>query len=432
MAMPLTHKRSMLKKSYRFEPAKMEPFLEEFGSPLFLVYEDILHEQYRILRNTLDEHYGNSMIAYSFKTNPLSKICNLFKEEGALAEVVSGSEYTTARRLGFEGKNIVFNGPHKTDADLILAVSEGATINIDSKEEFLRLVHAVESWISVPFSIGIRLSSTTISNDVRNSHKRRALFERFGFNLENGDAAAFCSFVKNSQTPIHIAGYHMHIATDIADPDIYRHATEMVMLFASEMEKKYRIVPKYIDLGGGFADSSAVLSEKSNTGGSPNDFIRAISDTLRHTTFSNPPTLILEPGRFLVSRSTDLATRVLSVKKRGDGQLVTIDASESILPFAGPTNHYEISAIKEGHPTIDTIVGGASCMARDVLGRFQLPVLNEGDILVVKNCGAYVLARSSQFIFPRPATVWVDSSLGAVSLARKAETPDDLMRLDVV
>ena len=432
MAVAIDRRNPMQERQHELEQTRIEALLKEFGSPLFVVYEEILRKRYRELKSALDRYHKNSMIAYSFKTNPLSKICNLFKEEGARAEVVSGSEYTIARRLGFEGKNIVFNGPHKTGADLNLAVSEGATINIDSKEEFLRVVSAVGSGISAPFPIGIRLSSTTISNDVRSSHKRRALFERFGFNLENGDAAAFCSFVKNSQTPIHIAGYHMHIATDITDPDIYRHATEMVMSFASEMEQKHRIVPKYIDLGGGFADSSAVLSEKSNTGVSSSDFIRAISDALRHTTFSNQPTLILEPGRFLVSRSTDLITRVISVKKLGEWQLVTIDASESILPFAGPTNHYEISAIKEGYPTIDTIIGGASCMARDVLGRFQLPGLNEGDILVVKNCGAYVLARSSQFIFPRPATVWVDSSREAVSLARKAETSDDLVRLDVV
>ena len=77
-----------------------------------------------------------------------------------------------------------------------------------------------------------------------------------------------------------------------------------------------------------------------------------------------------------------------------------------------------------------SIVVGASCMALDVWGVYGLPAVRAGDILMVENCGAYSLSRSSQFITPRPAVVW-KSIDGTISLARRAETPEDITGLDI-
>ena len=410
--------------------AAIETALRRFGSPLYLVFESTLRSQYRLLKSALERQYPHSAIAYSFKTNYLRRICEIFKDEGARAEVVSGFEYTLAKRLGYTGGNIIFNGPHKTDADLREAFLDGALVNLDSAEEIER-AHTLAISLNEHVPIGLRLSSSALAEMVRERKQmrergREGLFERFGFNLENGDAEAAIERIQEVGS-LRLLGYHMHIASEsIADMDIFKLATEMVADFAKRMQEKTGIAPSYIDMGGGFIDpnlrKAAIRSQFSL-----DEFLETTSSILT-TRFSSLPLLLFEPGRFLVARSMLHAVRVVSIKKLGPRRIVTVDSSSSFIPTARLSRH-DIYALHRDAPTIESVVVGSSCTGHDVFGTYQLPELREGHILVVKDCGAYALSRSSQFIFPRPAVVWVDEK-GAMSLARRAETADDLTRLD--
>src|SRR5512139_3954389 len=107
----------------------------EFGSPLFVFSEYDMRVKARRAKEAFGSRYKKVSFAWSYKTNYLNAVCQVFHSEGWLAEVVSDFEYEKARKLGIAGKDIVFNGPHKSREILERAISDGALIQIDNWDE---------------------------------------------------------------------------------------------------------------------------------------------------------------------------------------------------------------------------------------------------------------------------------------------------------
>jgi len=75
---------------------------KEFGSPLFVFSQRAIEEKYNELYNAFSSRYPDVQFWWSYKTNYLDAICQVFHNLGSKAEVVSEFEYEKARRLVFE------------------------------------------------------------------------------------------------------------------------------------------------------------------------------------------------------------------------------------------------------------------------------------------------------------------------------------------
>jgi len=98
---------------FEIDGISIPALVAEFGSPLFVYSEHNLRSKARRARDAFRSRYPNTSFAWSYKTNYLNAVCRILRQEGWLAEVVSDFEYQKARKLGFSGRDIVFNGPHK-------------------------------------------------------------------------------------------------------------------------------------------------------------------------------------------------------------------------------------------------------------------------------------------------------------------------------
>ena len=134
--------------------------LDERPTPFFLLDTGILTDRAFVMRDLLRGQWGPSAIAYSFKTNYQVAQLELPKQLGIRAEVVSGREYAMARKLGYPGEEIVFNGPHKSEDELRRALVDGALLHVHGAAELERLVR-VASELGGPFGVGIRASAST-------------------------------------------------------------------------------------------------------------------------------------------------------------------------------------------------------------------------------------------------------------------------------
>src|SRR3989344_1120912 len=111
-------------KNYEIvDDVEIQNLLEKFNSPLFIVSERIIKEKYQKLKDALRVFYPDSIISYSYKTNYLPEICKILKGCGVYAEAASGFEYWLAKKLGYQGSDIIFNGPYKKDDELLNAIS---------------------------------------------------------------------------------------------------------------------------------------------------------------------------------------------------------------------------------------------------------------------------------------------------------------------
>ncbi|MDO8971495.1 MAG: hypothetical protein Q7U74_12450, partial [Saprospiraceae bacterium] len=121
------------------ENIAVKELIAQYGSPVFVISEKRIRKNYRAARQAFETRYPRVQFAWSYKTNYLNAVCNVFHQEGSWAEVVSGFEYDKAIGNGVEGSKIIFNGPDKTEADLKKAITNNSLIHIDHLEELYTL-----------------------------------------------------------------------------------------------------------------------------------------------------------------------------------------------------------------------------------------------------------------------------------------------------
>ncbi|MCA1850663.1 MAG: alanine racemase, partial [Acidobacteria bacterium] len=202
----------------------IDHLVNQYGSPLFVFSERLLRERIRRFRRAFTARYPRVRFAWSYKTNYLDAVCAIFHQEGWHAEVVSELEYEMARRLGVAGAQIICNGAHKPLSWCERAVAEGALIQIDHFDEIETLEQATAQR-EEPIDVGLRINMSVASLGV--------MWERFGFNLENGEALEAASQVIDS-AKLRLSGVHCHLGTFITLPEAYREATRKLARFAQD------------------------------------------------------------------------------------------------------------------------------------------------------------------------------------------------------
>jgi diaminopimelate decarboxylase len=121
------------------EGVAVSELAEQYGSPLFVLSERKIRKTFQAARQSFESRYPRVQFAWSYKTNYLSAVCNVFHQEGSWAEVVSGFEYDKAIKNGVDGSHIIFNGPDKSEEDLRKATTNNSLIHIDHLDELYML-----------------------------------------------------------------------------------------------------------------------------------------------------------------------------------------------------------------------------------------------------------------------------------------------------
>lgn len=395
--------------------------IEAHGSPLFVFSEKQIRRTYRRLRDTIRIHYPLADITWSYKTNYLSAICNIFHQEGAPAEVVSGMEYELARHNGISGDNIYFNGPSKRKSDLSRAITEGARIHIDHLEE-LYLIEKLAEELGITPKVAIRMNMDTGISP---------LWTRFGFNYENGEAyRAVQRMVSGGK--MKLCGLHTHIGTFILDPNAYYWAASKMLNFAQTIKENFNLVVEYIDLGGGFASQNTLLDQYTpGELASPSfeQYAEAIGNAFNASVFvkEHHPRLILETGRVLIDESGYLIASVLGKKNLPTGErAVILDAGVNINITAWWYKQRVLPTKPFPGSYQNTVFYGPLCMNIDVIrSAMPFPDLYYGDTVLISPVGAYNVTQWMQFIEYRP-NVCLISETGQVDVIREKEDMSDM------
>lgn len=414
-----------------------------FGSPLFVFSEHDIREKARRMREAFRSRYSNSHFAWSYKTNYLDAICKIFHQEGWMAEVVSDFEYHKARRLDIDGREIIFNGPHKPREILEQAIREGALIQVDNWDE-LSLMDELTKDAQKPLDIGIRVCLDA---------GIKPIWTKFGFTLENGEAGrAAASVVSNPKLRLHTL--HTHIGTYILSPKAYRVATQKLVALREQIHAEHDHLVDCLNLGGGFPSHSLLHGMP----GPAEDSIEpieayadAITDVLNDLPSKKRPQLRLESGRYLIDEAGHLLTTVVAVKGVGrpvspnselsardykEQMILSEDAKARYVVDAGvnllyTSAWYQINAYPSRRintPPVPSRLYGALCMAIDVIrDHVDLPPLKVGDIITLHPVGAYNISQAMQFITYKPAVVLISEN-GTPELIRDRETLEDIVR----
>ncbi|OFV66973.1 MAG: diaminopimelate decarboxylase [Candidatus Syntrophoarchaeum butanivorans] len=394
--------------------------VERYRTPLYVTDENQVRERFRAFKDAFSG--VKSEIYYAMKANGNLAILKILESEGAGVDVFSAGELYMALLAGFPREKILFNGNSKTDEELELAVEAGVTVSVDSLDELEALAQIAKRLgkrSSIAFRVNPDISPKThpkISTGIRTS--------KFGIpHTEVMDAYRRAWELDG----LDIKGIHCHIGSQILELGVFGEVMERMMNLVEEIKDELGIRLEFLDIGGGLG----VAYREDDPAPTPHDLADVVLPVFkgRCKEAGVSPTLILEPGRYIVADSTVLLTRVNTVK-RAYKNFVATDAGFNLLarPVLYGSYHRIVVANKMDLPPEETYtIVGPICESGDILGEDRrLPKIEKGDILAILDTGAYGFSMSSQYN-QRPRCAEVLVSDGRVELIREEESVGDLM-----
>ncbi len=370
-----------------------------YQTPFYTINIGEIVANYHATVKAWTAHFSQFRCAYSFKTNSLPVITASLKREGASAEVVSGRELDQARAQGFPGRDIFFNGPYKTDAELRMALRLGANVQVDSVEELRRLCQ-LPSFRRSEARISFRLTTW-----------RAKRWSRFG--LHGAEVQLALELLRESGHQL--AGIHLHSGSNIVNPSAYMASFKLLMPTIKKL-KAFAGTQFRINFGGGFATQSA---DPSALVPRPKDYAGLVSAALESAGFGgNEVEIVIEPGRVLVEMAGWLVTRVTSVKRRNGDIIATLEAPGTLVGSASRW-HHPIHCVATGKKMSRVEIFGSNCFEGDWVGHWSgQGRIAEGSLVFVGAAGGYDMATANAWIRELPPII----VLGGLGRGRATES----------
>ncbi len=403
----------------------VKQIIEKYGSPVYVISEKTIRETHRRAKQAFETRYPKVQFAWSYKTNYIGAVCQVFHDEGSWAEVVSGFEYDKALDNGVAGKHIIFNGPDKSREDLEKATANESYIHIDHFDELYMLIDIARTSEKRP-KVAIRVNMDT---------GIQPRWDRFGFNYENGEAWSALNRIMLSGK-LELVGIHTHIGTYILEPKAYGTAAKKLCDLITQVKRKFNHVIRYIDMGGGFASKNTLKGAYlpgEDTCPTFDQYADAITNAVINSEIEHQdmPTLFLETGRALIDDAGYILGTVLANKRLASGKRSTVvDIGLNMLFTSFWYEHKIVPAQSSSYQTESTAIYGPLCMNIDIIREhIQFPLMKKGDHVVISRIGAYNMTQWMQFITLRPKIVMIDLN-GDTHIIRENETKNTITDLE--
>ncbi len=406
---------------------------KEYGTPLYVIDEDLLRENMRIYKNAMDKYYdGNGLILYANKAFCTKYTCRIAKEEGLGCDVVSGGELYTAIKSNFPMDKVFFHGNNKTVDELELAVSNGVgNIIVDNIYELEKLneiagAHGVVQNIMFRIKPGVDAHTHSFIQTGQ-------IDSKFGVALENGEAFEIIEKA-NAMDNVKVNGVHCHIGSQIFDIEPFCHAAEIMMNFMGDLKDKLNLEIDMLNLGGGYG---IMYTEKDDP--VPYDeYIKKVSEVVKkaaHDRDIKVPMILMEPGRSIIAPAGITLYTVGGIKDiKNVRKYVSVDGGMGDNPryILYESEYAAVIANKASKERTEKVtVAGKCCESGDILLKdAMMPEIHVGDTLAVLATGAYNYSMASNYNrIPRPAVVAVSD--GKSKVVVKRESYEDLIRNDI-
>ena len=396
---------------YTFQGISLTDLAKEYGTPLYVYNGEKIVSQFTRLNNAFKG--VNLRIKYAAKALTNQAILKLLRNAGAGVDVVSIQELHLALKAGFDKKDIMYT-PNCVDfSEIEEAVLLGVQINIDNLPFLIRFGENYGS--SVPCCIRINPHINAGGNTkIMTGHKG----SKFGISIDQVNEI----FEITDQYKISVNGVHVHSGSDFKDADAFVRAAEIVYSVAMQFKNL-----SFLDFGSGFKVAYREDDYVTNI----EDLGKKMSDSFKNfcSTYGKELDIWFEPGKFLVSESGALLVSCTVIKETPACTFIGVNSglNHLIRPMMYGAHHDIINISNtSGTKKIYTVVGYI-CETDTFGSDLLIEETKEGDVLAMKNAGAYGFSMSSNYNSRfRPAEVLVHN--GKSLLIRRRETMEDLLK----
>jgi len=384
---------------------------KQYGAPVYIYDAHRIASQFDRLKSAFTS-VKNLKLHYAVKANSNLSILRLIHGLGAGLDTVSIEEVKLGLLAGVPADQIIYTPNGVSIEELEEARSLGVHINIDN--------------LSVLELFGQRFPDTPVCVRI-NPHVMAGgnsnisvghIDSKFGISIHQ------VPHIKRivDLTGMHINGIHMHTGSDILDIDVFLYAAEILFEAAKSFDNL-----EFIDFGSGFK----VPYKKDDIETPIEEFGQKLSERFNSfcKSYGKELTLSFEPGKFLVSQAGKFVAKVNVVKQTTSTVFAGVDSGFNHLMrpmLYGAYHEIENLSNPDGKPRFYSVVGYI-CETDTFGSNRRISEINEGDLLVFHNAGAYCFSMASNYNSRlRPAEVlWIN---GKAKLIRERESFEDLTK----
>lgn len=374
---------------------------ERVGSTPFFAYDrSLMTERVGLLRGSLP---AGLELGYAVKANPMPAVVQHLAGLVDSLDVASAGEMHVALDTGMPPGQVSFAGPGKTAAELSQAVAAGVIVEIESLGEIRRLLSAGER-------VGVRPRAAVRVNPdfaVKGSGMRMGGGpQQFGVDVE----AVPNLLTWMSERDFAVEGFHLFAGSQNLHAGILVEAQQRTVDLLLKLAEQADEPPSYLNLGGGFGIPYFENDEPLDLGPIGQNLAELLETRIRAAL--PDVRAVIELGRFLVGESGVYVTRVVDCKEsRGERYAVVDGGLHHQLAASG--NFGQV--IRRNYPLVvgnriaeepvgPVTVVGCLCTPLDLLGKqVSLPAVEEGDLVVLFQAGAYGLTASPTAFLGHPA-----------------------------
>jgi len=321
-------------------------------------------------------------VLYAVKTNPHPEVIKKIIESGVEQfDVASLEEIRNIRKFSQTAKCSYMHTVKSRESIKEAYFNFGVkSFSLDTKDELIKIIQSTNNAKDLELFVRVAVS---------NEHAEIDLSKKFGASVS--EATGLLRLVKQYAKKI---GLSFHVGSQCMHPISYSKGINEI----GNIIKKTKIIPDYINIGGGFPTIYPDLIPQSL-----DNYFSEINKSLKNLKIEKLPEIICEPGRALVAESGSTLVRVNLRKKQ---KLYINDGTYGTLFDAGTPNIvFPSKMIKENSNKIISKkltafdFFGPTCDSMDYMkGPFLLPNnIKENDYIELGQLGAYGLTFRTQF-----------------------------------
>ena len=345
--------------------------------PVYCIRKNSIQSAVKYFKNNFP-----GKILYAVKTNPHPEVINKIIESGvnqfdvaSIEEIKSIKNFSQTAKCSF--MHTVKSRNDIKDAYFKYGIK---TFALDTKDELIKIIESTNNAKDLELFVRVAVS---------NEHAEIDLSKKFG--ALNSEALGLFRLSKQYAKK---TGLSFHVGSQCMHPISYTKGINEI----GNIIKKTKIIPDYINVGGGFPTIYPDLIPQNL-----DNYFNEIKISLKNLKLNKIPEIICEPGRALVAESGSTIVRVNLRKKQ---KLYINDGTYGTLFDAGnPNIVYPSKMIKE---TTNKIISkkltafdffGPTCDSMDYMkGPFLLPNnIKENDYIELGQLGAYGLTFRTKF-----------------------------------
>jgi len=404
----------LVKGRYQIQGVDLETLAQEYGTPLYVYDAKKIEDQINALKKAFS---GLKLkIKYACKSLTNISILKLMKKYEVEIDAVSIQEVNLALKAGFQPEEILYTPNCVSFEEIKEAIKIGVVINIDNISILEQFGHEYHNTIPVCIRLNPHIMAGG-NKKISTGH----VDSKFGISIFQ-----MRHLLRIIQTyNIKVVGLHMHSGSDILDAEVFIKSAEIFFDAAQEFKDL-----EFIDFGSGFKVAyrdgdvtTDIMQLGERLSASFKDFCKSYGRELE---------IWFEPGKFLVSEAGVFLVKTNVIKTTPATVFVGVDSglNHLIRPMMYDSYHDIVNiSHTNGINRIYTVVG--YICETDTFGTDRkLSEVKEGDILAIKNAGAYCFSMSSNYNSRlKPAEVLIYN--GKPLLIREKETFEDILKNQV-